>query len=82
MDRFRRDLEPAICSVGSPKAHFPRASLLGLPELPPLGFELLDIVPMDGGFPTRCQQLVRRKPRALSKSLVDEIQGAVQQSGH
>jgi hypothetical protein len=70
------------CSAGLPKAHFQRASLLSLPELPPPGFELLDIVPMDGGFATRRQQLVRRKPRALSKSLVDEIQGAVLQSGH
>ena len=37
VNRRRRDLEPSILSVEAAKAHFGRASLLGLPEiLPPV----------------------------------------------
>ena len=40
-----------------------------------------DVVPVDGRFPLRSVQLIRRKPRVVLKSLVEEIQRAIRQSG-
>src|SRR5215472_6710125 len=81
VDRRRCDPEPAIGSVETAKAFFRRASLFGLPDVLPPGFELWDVVWMDNRFPRPSRQLLRRKPGVISKSFVDEIQGAIRQSG-
>ena len=77
VDRRRRDLKPAILTVEAAQAHFRLPRLLGLLEILPPGFELLDIVPMDSRFPFRSIQLVRRKSGVVPKSLVEEIQGVI-----
>jgi hypothetical protein len=65
--------EHLILSVEAAKANFCRADLLGLPHSLPRGFELFDIVTVDSLVPLRSVQLVRRKTRVISKSLVDKI---------
>src|SRR5215469_4749070 len=81
MDRRRGDPEPAVGSVETAKAFFRCASLFGLPDILPPGFELWDIVRMDNRFPLPPDQLIRRKPGVISELLVDEIQRAIRQSG-
>src|SRR5262249_35611976 len=81
VDRSRGDPEPAIRSVEAAKALFCRAGFLGLPDILPPRFEFWDIVPMDNCFPLPSDQLIRGKPGVISKSLVDEIQGAIRQCG-
>jgi len=81
VDRRYRDLEPAILSVEAAKAYFRCPRLPGSCVSLPPGFELLDIVRVDGRFPLRSVQLIRRKPGVIPKSLVEEIQGAIRQSG-
>jgi hypothetical protein len=84
MDRRHSDLKPAILSVATAKARLRRANFIRVSEILPPSLHLLDIVPMNSGFPLRSHELIRRKPRVLSKSLVDEIQSAILQSapGH
>jgi len=66
--------EHLILSVEAAKANFCRADPLGLlPHSLPRGFELFDIVTVDSRVPLRSVQLVRRKTRVISKSLVDKI---------
>ena len=79
--RRRGDREPTIGPVKTPKTFFRCASLFRLPDVLPPGFELWDIVRMDNRFPLPSRQLFRTKPGVISKSFVDEIQGAIRQSG-
>src|SRR5262249_52944108 len=78
--RVRENEEPSRGSVKPAKAHFRRASLFGLPQILPPGFELLDVFTVNGRFPAQVVQLIRRKPDVIAKWLVAEIQGTIRQS--
>jgi hypothetical protein len=63
VDRRRGDPEPAIGSVETTKAFFRCASLFGLPDVLPPGFELWDIVRMDNRFPLPIPSTVPKEAR-------------------